>query len=685
VDAGVPLRYPLPVANAPHFPSDVQRTLDALLQRLAPPPVPADLAPRALARITRLPPHQQRDLHRALRLLGAPATSALGGGGWRAFHRLPDARQDDLIRRWLSSRFLAVRMAINAIRRLALATAVADRAGQARIGAPRPSHQRPPQFAWEGAAPGDTTIDEPIARGSARPAPRELPAAAFIAADRASGARLTADAVVIGSGAGGAIAAARLAAAGLEVLIVESGDDVPTSALTEHDADMMERLYADGATRTTDDLSIPLLQGAAVGGGTIVNWMMALRTPTHVLDEWHRDAGTSGMSAADLRPIFDRLEGELRVRPVPDDAHSANNQRLRAGASALGWRHTAAPINADHCLRAGTCGLGCIHGAKQDARQVHLAQAVAHGARILARATAERITTTERAGAFPRKRVTVALRDGGDCTIDAPIVVCAGGAVGTPVLLQRSGLGGDRVGDFLRLHPTTAVLGVYDHDIHAGTGIPLSVMCDEFVTSDRDGYGFWIECPPLQPILAALAIPRFGAQASEWLSHYPRFGAFIALVRDGAERDRSDGSVRVHRDGRPRIRYTLAPRDAAHLQAAMRAAGRLHLAAGASEVRTLHRDPIIARDERALAAIDERPLRPHDLAIFSAHVNGTCRIAADRRRGGCTPDGERWGANGVFVVDGSLLPTAPGVNPQLTIMALADVVAGRIASRYRRH
>jgi choline dehydrogenase-like flavoprotein len=633
--------------------------------------------------MARLPAALQRDLQRAITLLGAPPTVALAGGGWRSFAALSEDRQDAVITAWMGSALPPIRMAIHGLRRLALATAVADAAGRAACGALAPSHARPAQFPWEGTASGDADPDEPIARGAARPTPRELPHSQFVTAQQAAGRRLTADVVVIGSGAGGAVAAARLTAAGLDVLIVEAGDDVPTAERTEHDADMMERLYADGATRTTHDLAIPLLQGATVGGGTVVNWMISLRTPPHVLDEWAQRFGTVGLSPAELDPVFARLEAELRVRTVPDDAHSANNQRLRHGAAALSWRHSSARINADQCVRAGTCGLGCVHGAKQDARQVHLAQALAGGARLLALAQADRIDILDRRRAFATKRVTITLRDGGTTTVDAPIVVCAGGAVGTPVLLQRSALAGDRVGDYLRLHPTTAVLGVYDDVIHADTGIPLSVMCDEFVATGPNGYGFWIECPPLQPSLAAVAIPGFGRDAAEWLQLFPRLGAFICLVRDGADRGHSSGSVRVTPDGRPRISYALNTPDAATLRRSMTAAAELHFAAGATEVRTLHRHPIIARQTRDLAPISDRPLAPHDLFLTSAHVNGTCRMTNDRRTGGCSPDGERWGAPGVFVVDGSLLPTAPGVNPQLTIMALADVVAARIAARYR--
>lgn len=271
----------------------------------------------------------------------------------------------------------------------------------------------------------------------------------------------------------------------------------------------------------------------------------------------------------------------------------------------------------------------------------------------------------------------------GTITVDAPLVVLAGGAVGTPALLQRSALGGGGVGKWLRLHPTTAVAGLYDRDVHPGTGIPLSAVCDEHATAGVGGHGWWIECPPVHPMLAAVATSGFGAAHAARARELARTATFIVLARDGADPTRSAGSVRVDGRGRARVRYRLAPEDARSLARGIEAAARLHLAAGAREARTLHADPVVARTTRDVAAAGRRAVGPNQVTMFSAHVNGTCRLGADPRTSGCTPDGERHGARGLYVCDGALLPTAPGVNPQATIMALATVVARAAAATLR--
>jgi choline dehydrogenase-like flavoprotein len=226
------------------------------------------------------------------------------------------------------------------------------------------------------------------------------------------------------------------------------------------------------------------------------------------------------------------------------------------------------------------------------------------------------------------------------------------------------------------------VLGRYDDEIYAGAGIPLSAVCDEFLRNDEAGYGYWIECPPLHPYLLSITVPGFGEAHRQKMALFPNMGILISLVRDGANKDLSNGSVSTDRKGRTRIRYRLGPRDGRHTIAGLKAATRLHLAAGAREALTLHTKECRVRSEKDLGLIERQGYRPNQLGLFTAHVNGACRMGRDPSTSGCTPDGEVHGVPGLYVVDGSLLSTAPGVNPQETIMALSSVLSRRIAERH---
>lgn len=673
-------------------------TLHALVETILPHldvPERQQLVRRTAERIERAPAAIRADLLRALAVLDSRPGALLVTGRLQRFSRQARPRRHGSFDRWSRSAIPAARAVHQALRRLVMSTWYVMEDSRRDAGVEAPLHSRAPRFAWEGPLGGEPTRDEePVARRpdpsgtvpGAWPDQRSVPPAVVARAQVNGDRRLTADVVVIGSGAGGAVAACRFAEAGREVVILEEGPYLHAPDFTEDEGALMARLFADQAMRTTVDGAVSLLQGGAVGGGSTVNWMLMLRPPGHVLDEWSRhDPGMADLVAG-LAPHLDRVEAEVHARLVPDDAHSPSNRALLTGARALGWRARAAMINARGCVRAGTCTLGCRYDAKQSVLLSYLPRALEAGATLHEGATVVRLEVAERGGGGPTppmKRVHAVVRDErsgnarGRLVVDAPIVVLAAGAVGTPAILQRSGLGGGGVGRYLRLHPTTAVMAQYDAETYPLAGIPQSALCDEFLQRDANGYGFWIECPGLLPGLAAASLPGFGTAHLETVRRLRHLVAFIVLVRDGSGSDRSMGSVWVDRRGHTRVRYRLTRHDAENVRAGLESAARLHLAAGARSAMTLHTPPVLVHRADELGAVRAASVAPNRLGLFSAHVNGTCRLGADPATSGCGPTGERHGVPGLYVMDGSLLPTAPGVNPQETIMALASLLAER--------
>ncbi len=652
----------------------------------------AALVARCDARTFALPDHRRAAFRTALDALGSRVAVFVAIGRATPFAALTDAEQTRCFAAWAESRIPQLRSAHQAVRRLVLVVHYSLPDVAAATGYAGPLHLRAPIVAWEGPLAGETVDSEPVARG-ARNLPGVIsptPLPRGVVTELTTDVQRRADVVVIGSGAGGALTAARLADAGYDVVILEEGGYHTRADFDENEAALTERLYADGALRTTDDLSVALVQGRTVGGSTTVNWMIMLRTPPYVLEQWARDHGVYGMLPSDMAPVFERIEREQHARVVPNDAHSPNNRIILDGAASLGWRASSAAINATGCIRCGYCGVGCRHDAKQSALVTYIPRALAAGATLHANAQVTRIDVRERdrgTGTPPFKRVQAIVRDANGVThtlvIEAPVVVVAGGAIGTPLLLQRSGLGGGGVGHWLRLHPTTAVFGRYDRAIGTSTGIPLTSMCDEFIRWNGTDYGFWIECPPMLPSFTAAALPGFGASHAESIRDFTRMGVLVALTRDGANTAQSNGRVSVDRRGRSHISYALGAADQLRVRASIIASARLLLAAGATEVGTLHTTPVRIRREADLSLLDSTSLAPNRLGLFSAHVNGTCRMGTDPRTSGATPDGERHGVRGLYISDGSLLPTALGVNPQETIMAVASVLADRMVSRHR--
>jgi len=494
--------------------------------------------------------------------------------------------------------------------------------------------------------------------------------------------RETADVCVIGSGCGGGASAKILAAAGKKVVVIEEGGSYGAADFDGTEETAYQHLYQQRGAQATSDLSVTVLQGRCVGGSSAVNWCTALRTPEYVLDAWARRFGVRDMSMKELEPYFERIERYLNVRPEPEDRHSPNNRILLDGCRSLGYRVRANGRNVRNCVQAGACGLGCPFDAKLSVNTTYIPEAVAHGATLYADCRAEKIAVHG-----PRKRVTGNVLDRAtrkprlEFSIDAPVVIVAGSAIQSPVLLLKSGLANSsgQVGENLTFHLTTAVMGVFDRVIYAAGGIPQSVLSDEFLNRDGDGSGFWIESVPIYPALAALALPGFGRRHRAMMKQFGNIGASIVLVKESD----SSGSVTVSDHGRAVIAYTSGPRDRMILKQALKEAARIHFAAGAERVTTLHVAPTeIASPPDIDRVLDRARWGPNDLALYSAHPLGTCRMGEDASQAVVDSHCQAHDVRGLFVIDGSVTPTSLGVNPQLTILAVAEKSAEWVCENF---
>lgn len=494
----------------------------------------------------------------------------------------------------------------------------------------------------------------------------------------------TADVCIIGSGCGGAACARTLAQAGRKVIVLEEGGSYGAADFDGTEETAYQRLYQQRGAQATSDLAVTVLQGRCVGGSSTINWGTTLRTPEFVLDAWARAFGVRGMSMKEMEPYFERIERYLNVQAEPEDRHSPNNRILLDGCRALGHRVRANGRNVRGCVQAGACGLGCPFDAKLSANITYIPDAVAHGAMVYADCRAETIAVHG-----PRKRVTGNVLDRQtrrprlEFTIDAPVIIVAASAIQSPVLLLKSGLANasGQVGKNLTFHLTTAVMGIFDRVIYGAGGIPQSVMCDEFMNRNGEAGGFWIESVPIYPALAALALPGFGPHHREAMRGFKNIGASIVLVKESD----SSGSVAVNDNGRAVISYTSGPLDRLTLRQALKEAARIHFAAGAREVKTLHtRAAEIGSPDDIDRVLDAARWGPNDLALYSAHPLGTCRMGEDPLRSVVDSHCQSHDVRGLFVIDGSVTPTCLGVNPQLTILAVAEKSAEWVAENFRK-
>jgi choline dehydrogenase-like flavoprotein len=493
---------------------------------------------------------------------------------------------------------------------------------------------------------------------------------------------LDADAVVVGTGAGGSMALRELARAGLAAVAVEEGAYLTPRDFNQREDAMLAQLYKDGGGQMTDDRAIRVLQGRGIGGSTVHNTNLCKRTPDAILDIWARKHSVSGASLADLRPSFEAVERDLSVSRIEAPLRNANNDALRLGCEALGWRGGPLSHNRVGCVQSGYCELGCSYDAKQNAAKVLLPQALDAGARVYAHVEATRILHDGRRVAG----VQAVVRDAEgrvrtEVSIRSRVVVLGASAVGSAVLARKSGVPDPygKLGHGLRMHPGAVAAGIFDRPIEGWRGIPQSYECTELLSHD-DGSDrrVWIVPAFAHPIGAAATLPGFGARHMSAMRSYPNLAVLTAMVHD-----ETSGEVAVGPDGRAVLRYTMTGADRRQLAKGLAACARLLLAAGAREVTIPAIPPLRATSARDVDALDLSGLRPHALPLSAVHPMGTMRLGDDPRTSVVASTGEHHQLRGLFVADGSLFPTSIGGPPQISIYTFALHLAPHMVARAR--
>jgi choline dehydrogenase-like flavoprotein len=523
-------------------------------------------------------------------------------------------------------------------------------------------------------------IADPVAEGVAR-GWRVIDGASLVGDQQ-----LGCDVVIVGTGAGGGIAADLLTRAGLDVVLVEEGPLKSSRDFRMREADAYPQLYWDAASRKTHDKAISILQGRAVGGSTTVNWTSSFRTPPATLAVWRERFGLEDLTEAALAPAFEQVERRLGITPW-SVAPNENNALLQRGAAALGIATAAIRRNVRDCWNLGYCGMGCPTNAKQSMLVTCIPDALGRGARLFTRLRAERVAFV---GNRADHLVCAALRDdgltssGATLTVRARHVVLAGGAINTPGILLRSEAPDpyERLGRRTFLHPTTVSAARMAQRVDGHAGAPQSVFSDHFLDSQPiDGpLGFKLEAPPLHPVLFATTLHGFGAQHATLMREFNRTHVLLALLRDGFHTDSPGGRVLL--DGaRPVLDYPLTAAVWDGVRRSLLAMAEIQFAAGAQQVYPVHE---LAEGytsfSAAKAAIAALPMKPLLTRIVSAHVMGGCGMAASERKGVTNVRGRHHQIENLSVFDGSLFPTSVGANPQLSIYGLVTRLAQQLAS-----
>lgn len=467
-------------------------------------------------------------------------------------------------------------------------------------------------------------------------------------AERAT-ARMDADVLVIGSGAGGACTAAILAEAGFDVLVVEEGDWVEQGDVVPFSLDQMDRQYRSGGVTVAIGMpSIAYTEGRCAGGGTEVNSGLYWRPPGDLLDRWRHDFRIRDFDADQLLAIADEVEAALHVSTVPKQ-HSAPSEVLRSGAAALGWQHGEVPrwMTYPH-------GDDPTKGERQSMTRTYLPRAMRAGARL---ATGCRVQRLELSGG----RATRALTELPDGTVGhitfRQVFVCAG-AIQTPAVLQRSGLRGN-IGRTLAVHPTVKLAARFSDELNVPDDVPVHQV-KEF--APHLSFGGSASNPGLVALSLLDQWPTFRRAVTDW----PRMSVYYAAIT-------SEGLGRVRSFPRmkdPVVTYRLTHRDRELLRSGLARLALLMLEAGAEEVFPSFRGAPSVKRRRDVATM-QHAFSASKATVMTVHLCSTVPMGEVEERCGADSHGLVHGCTNVHVNDASLLPTAPGVNPQASVMAFA--------------
>jgi choline dehydrogenase-like flavoprotein len=482
---------------------------------------------------------------------------------------------------------------------------------------------------------------------------------------------LECDVVVVGTGAGGAVAAKELAERGHAVLMLEEGEFHTRERFTGAAIDAFQSFYQQrGLLGSFGNTVIPIPAGRMVGGSTAINTGTCWRTPNWILDRWVEE-GLTDFSPDQMAPYFERVEHELQVAPADWKYLGGAARVVARGADLLGYSHYPVRRNAPACDGSGICDFGCPTDARRSTNVSYVPEALKLGAALFTGVRAERVM-------FEGSRVTGlearTVAGGHFVTIRAKAVVLSCGALNTPVFLQQQGLdkGLDQVGRNLSLHPATMVSALFDEDIRGYAAIPQGYCVDEFQRSE--GILLLGASAPID--LAAAQFVFVGSKLMEVMEAYNRVASFGVMVEDA-----SRGRVTSGKSGRPRVFYWLGKEEQHRLKRGTEILSRIFLAGGAREVYPAMHGHRVIKSSADLAKLAYARPGPGDWLLTAFHPLGTCRMATSADHGVVSTDHEVFGLPGLYIMDGSAVPSSLAVNPQVTIMAMATRAAQRLADR----
>ncbi len=504
------------------------------------------------------------------------------------------------------------------------------------------------------------------------------------------------DVCVIGSGAAGAIIAQKMAAAGKSVVLLERGGYYDGESMNQREDDMVSLLWKNSGANFTSNLKMAVAQGSCLGGSTVINDAVCFRIPDIVVDQWNAD-GVS-ISKEEWKNANDEVSTRIHVSKVTEEELNENAKRLRKACETVQidgksiTQHRPNERNCgpswtdpelDSCVKCGFCHLGCHYDTKQSMLVTYIHDALHQDGDFTAYCNC-RVDKIVYDGAVA-KAVTGSFVDGGGSEkyrirINANTIIVSAGTVASSNILQRSIIPNRNIGNGLAFHPAALVMGHFKDEIYGNRGIPMSYTCHEYgVTNGVQKGGFLIESIFLPIFQLAVAIPSFALEHMAMMREINNLTLAGVMIRDEAV-----GKVSKTFGDNPKIDYEISDSTLRDMVRGMSILAKLWFGIGADYVISPHVDIPKIKNENDILRLEKAVLeRPGGLRLGSAHPQGGNRMGADSTNSVVNSDCKVHEFDNLYVCDASVFPTALGVNPQLTVMALAAMVADKLIANWQ--
>lgn len=461
------------------------------------------------------------------------------------------------------------------------------------------------------------------------------------------------------------------------MIVLEAGPKVRHGDTRRDAGQVLNRYFFYGGMRSTrGNTLMPSMQPRNLGGGSVWNSAICMRIPEFILDRWGRDHGLYEFTGNGLDRHFEAVESFMGVRPVEDDVMGPRNELFARACDNVGFTATRILRNEKGCKGSSECFTLCPNDAKLSMDRRGIPEVLANGGTVYTAVAAHELITDGHKVRGIRGHVVhpETRKKSYKVEIRAKVTIMAAGCLATPEILQRSKVGNRQVGQNLRFHPGSMVMGEFDEEIEPWSGATQGFHCLDFIPDGIKLESLWATSS-----LMGCRFPGLGRDLQGLLKNYRKMCSWDCWVSG----EDSVGHLKYRPGMRADIVYNIGQGDADRMTESMAKLCEMFFSVGATRVMTgVHGISKPTSDRSIIETLRNRRFPVQEVPFASNHIYGSTSMGTDRSRHAVAPNGALYDADDLFVCDTGLLPATPGANPMLPTMAIVHKIAEHINQNY---